>query len=87
MSYLAGPIRASSSWVESFGFFADDDKSRGIKKWLGIGIEKGIIITFRDGARCFYPGTTEREFRSLAAAPSKGKWVHKNVYTRRYILV
>jgi len=84
MSYRAGPIRASSSWVESFGFWADDDKAGGIRRFLGINIETGIIVTYKSGVRCFYPGTSERQYRSLASAPSKGKWIHANILRSSY---
>lgn len=87
MSYLAGPVPVQSSWVVSIGYWADDDRTGGIRKFLGIGIKRGLIVTYKSGARCFYEGITERQYRSMLAASSKGQWVHRNIYNHPYRLV
>lgn len=46
-----------------------------------------VQIEFNDGARCHYPGTTERHYQRLLRAASKGKEVWKTFYNRAYFLV
>lgn len=87
MQYIRGPYFAyQSSWLKSYGYGMDTDKSRGIKSYMGQH-DKGLVITFKDNVRCFYPGTSEAQFRALHAAKSKGKWVHRNVFINSYRVV
>lgn len=87
MGYLAGPVPVDSSWARSIGYWEERDQTRGIRAWLGLNNINGIVVTFKDGARCFYPGTTKAEYRALVNAKSKGKWIHRNLYDRKYDLV
>ena len=44
----------------------------------------GLIARFKSGEACFYPDSTEADYLSFDGSVSKGKWVHENIYTRRY---
>ena len=63
-----------SSWLTSFAF-------------VRRGAENGLEITFKSGVTCFYPGTTDSQYFSLDNAPSRGKWVHNNIYNNKYVKV
>jgi hypothetical protein len=72
---LLGPVDTpDSSWLVQFAFVVR-------------GRREGLQITFKSGATCFYPGTTDEQFWSLARAQSRGRWVHANIYGNQYIIV
>ncbi len=67
-------MAVNSSWLSEIFLVATD-----------VGAE--VAIEFKDGARCHYPGTSERDYQALAAAASKGKEVWQRFYNRAYFLV
>jgi hypothetical protein len=84
-NYLLGPEYPVSSWVFSYGF-VEYNIERG-----GSG-ERGLLVEYltTDAAGknkrtvCFYPNTTESDYKSMDAASSKGKWVHANIFKAPY---
>jgi len=63
------PIK--SSWVESIH----------LVMWEG---EPVLAVTFKDGACCLYPATTETDYHAMVVTGSKGKFVWNNLYNLSY---
>ena len=58
-----------TSWVQSFEY--DEEK-------------KELTITFKDGFTAHYPNITKDEAAAFAESDSKGSFVWKNLYRRKY---
>lgn len=86
VKYLFGPVSADSSWVESYAYVQDADPRAGIRAYMGRG-DEGLLITFRSGISCFYAGTSWEMYRSLDRAASKGRWIHRNIFSRHYRII
>lgn len=100
-AFLRRPEIAVSSWVVEYAYV--ERRRDGMKGLLvsylpeegksgpgpghkprpttATGIPKSRIVT------CFYPNTPESLFDSIDAAPSKGKWVHANIFRSAYEIV
>ena len=63
----------SSSWVREIHL-------------VRVGGAEEVMVTFRDGARAHYPGTTEADYDRLRRAGSKGKEVWRSFYRKPYVL-
>jgi len=61
-----------SSWVSNYAYAMKEDGTC------------GLAVQFRSGDVIFYPDATESEYLNFDTSVSKGKWIHDNVYTRRY---
>lgn len=46
-----------------------------------------LLVQFRDGQTCQYEDIAFDLWMEFMAAPSKGKWVHANLFSRPYALV
>ena len=57
------------SWVQSFEY--DEEK-------------KELTVTFKDGFTAHYPNITKDEAAAFAESDSKGSFVWKNLYRRKY---
>lgn len=66
-------VVVNSSWVSSIHL-------------VEVGGIQEVMITFLDGARCHYPGSTKADYLRIRRAPSKGKEVWRTFYRRPYIL-
>ena len=58
-----------ASWVQSFEY--DEEK-------------KELTVTFKDGFTAHYPNITKDEAAAFAESDSKGSFVRKNLYRRKY---
>lgn len=58
-----------TSWVQSFEY--DEEK-------------KELTVTFKDGFTAHYPNITKDEAAAFTEADSKGSFVWKNLYHRKY---
>ena len=63
-----------SSWVVEFDY-------------IMYGRELGLAVVFKSGVRCFYAGTTYDQYYTFRHAPSKGRWVHENIYHLPYVII
>ncbi len=66
-------LRVSSSWVLMIHL-------------VRVGGAEEVMLTFRDGARAHYPGTTVDDFLRIKRARSKGKEVWRSFYRKPYVL-
>ncbi len=51
--------------------------------WIAMVIlmcDNTLSVLFKDGFCCNYPRTSAAHFRAMLAAPSKGRWLHRNLY-------
>lgn len=46
-----------------------------------------LKITFRDGTTCLYSDIPNDMVLDFSKAPSKGRWVHENLWNRDYLVV
>ncbi len=46
-----------------------------------------LYVRFRPATTCVYAGISQAQAQSFMTAPSKGKWVHRNLYGRGYRIV
>lgn len=58
-----------TSWVQSFEY--DEEKQE-------------LTVTFKDGFIAHYPNITKDEAAAFAESDSKGRFVHENLYHRKY---
>ena len=58
-----------ASWVQSFEY--DEEK-------------KELTVTFKDGFTAHYPNITKDEAAAFTDSDSKGSFVWKNLYNRKY---
>ena len=58
-----------ASWVQSFEY--DEEK-------------QVLTVTFKDGFTAHYPNMTKDEAATFAESDSKGSFVWKNLYNRKY---
>ena len=71
------PVR--SSWVHSYGYDAHRERLYvAYAKQAG----RGVVVT-----TCRYDDVPLAMWQDFQAAPSKGRWVHANVYHLPYVIV
>lgn len=65
-----------SSWVVSFAYGMRNSD-----------MKAGLVVQFKSGATCFYPGTSDELYHDMKWASSKGVWVHDNIFENDYELI
>ena len=70
--------------VDSKTSRVDNDKTSWVQSFEYSEEKKELTVTFKDGFTAHYPNITKDEAAAFAESDSKGSFVRKNLYNRKY---
>ena len=65
----------------------DNDKTSWVQSFEYDGEKQELTVTFKDGFICLYLDIPADMADEFSKAPSKGRWVHENLWNRDYLVI